>query len=140
MFVKVAIYIEARLHTVHALRTALSIVSVSLAAVNAPLEGNFVHCSSTTQQHTGWAAVKILFSSLSSKSLSSRPLLRGSRYQRRPLYSALQYLEAESQRRKKGRRSLWPSVVCRHQSEKEVKLLYFACQMTFSLLGRMKNK
>ena len=65
MFVKVAIYIEARLHTVHALRTALSIVSVSLAAVNAPLEGNFVHCSSTTQQHTGWAAVKILFSSLS---------------------------------------------------------------------------
>ena len=99
MFVKVAIYIEARLHTVHALRTALS---VSLAAVNAPVEGNFVHCSSTTQQHTGWAAVKILFSSLSSKSLSSRSLLRGSRYQRRPLYSALQYLEAESQRRKEG--------------------------------------
>ena len=49
------------LHTVHALRSALS---VSLATVNAPLEGNFVQCS-TTQQHTGWAAVKILFSSLS---------------------------------------------------------------------------
>ena len=47
MFVKVAIYIEARLHTVHALRTALSIVSVSLAAVNAPLEGNFVLRSNT---------------------------------------------------------------------------------------------
>ena len=63
MFVKVAIYIEARLHTVHALRTALSIVSVSLAAVNAPLEGNFVLRSNTLC--TGWAAVKILFSSLS---------------------------------------------------------------------------
>ena len=44
MFIKVAIYIEARLHTVHALRTALS---VSLAAVNAPLEGNFVLRSNT---------------------------------------------------------------------------------------------
>ena len=44
MFVKVAIYIEARLHTVHALQTALS---VSLAAVNAPLEGNFVLRSNT---------------------------------------------------------------------------------------------
>ena len=47
MFVKVAIYMEARLHNVHALRTALSIVSVSLAAVNAPLEGNFVLRSNT---------------------------------------------------------------------------------------------
>ena len=134
MFVKVAIYIEARLHTVHALRTALS---VSLAAVNAPLEGNFVLRSNTL---AGQLLKSCFLLSLSSKSLSSRSLLRGSRYQRRPLYGALQYLEAESQRRKKGRRSLWPSVVCRHQSEKEVKLLYFPCQMTFSLLGRMKNK
>jgi len=31
-------------------------------------------------------------------------------------------------------------VVCRHQSEKEVKPLDFSWQITFSLLGRMKNK